>query len=71
MADEHDTTIPLIMPVDEALAFSQLLKRMSYSDCERLAARRSYYGKRAERDVMWSSVQSVQRQLAQAGFAPR
>jgi hypothetical protein len=71
MVNQEDITIPLAMPADEALAFSQLLKRLGYTDCERLADRKSYYGKRCERDVMWCSVQSVQRQLAQAGFAPR
>jgi hypothetical protein len=72
MRDENaDVLFQLAMPACEAIAFAQLLKRLGYSDCERLADRRACYGKCAECDVMWSSVQSVQRQFALAGFAPR
>jgi hypothetical protein len=71
MADQTHITIPLAMPADEALAFSQLLKRMSYGDCERLADRRSFYGRRSEADTMWCATQAEQRQFAVAGFCPR
>jgi hypothetical protein len=56
---------------DELMALAQMLKRMSFTDCERLADRKSYYGLHLERDVMWGAVQALQRQLAEAGFAPR
>ncbi len=72
MRDENgDIFFQLHMPADEAIAFAQLLKRLGYGDCERLADRKAFYGLRAECDVMWSSVQLVQRQFALAGFAPR
>ncbi len=56
---------------DELMALAQMLKRMTSTDCERLADRRSYYGIRREADVMWCVVQALQRQLAEAGYAPR
>src|SRR5262249_52041889 len=55
----------------EAMAFAQMLKRLGYEDCARLADRKAVYGKRAEADVMWCAIQSVQYQFAQAGYAPR
>jgi hypothetical protein len=58
-------------PADELMALAQMLKRMSFDDCERLANKRSFYGLRLERDVMWGAVQALQRQLAEAGFSPR
>jgi hypothetical protein len=56
---------------DEAMAFAQLLKRLGYEDCVRLSDRKVVYGRRHESDVMWSAVNSVQRQFATAGYAPR
>jgi hypothetical protein len=69
--DSTDILFHLAMPADEAMAFAQLLKRLGYDDCKRLSDRKAHYGLHSECDVMWSSVQSVQRQFAQAGFAPR
>ena len=56
---------------DELMALAQMLKRTSFDDCERLADKRSFYGLRLERDVMWGVVLELQRQLAEHGFAPR
>jgi hypothetical protein len=59
------------MPEDEARAFAQLLKRLGYEDCRRLSHQRTTYAGREESWVMWSAVQMVERQFAEAGFAPR
>ena len=69
--NDDDILLRIYVPGDEVLAFAQLLKRLTYSDCQRLVDRNSLYGKRAEGDVMWSAVQTVQHQLAWAGYAPR
>ena len=71
MADSEAITIPLRLPSDEALALAQLAKRIGYDDLIRYSSRHERYGKRLEIDVMWSAVNLVQRQLAEAGFAPR
>jgi len=74
MADSKPTTIaiPLNLPPDEADAFARLLKRTTYDDCARRSNRvRKYPDGRAELDVMWSAVQLVERQFAEAGFAQR
>jgi hypothetical protein len=74
MADSEPTiaTIPLRLPNDEAHAFANLLKRFHYSDTERFSSRTYRYSdNRAEADVMWSAVRTVERQFGEAGFAPR
>jgi hypothetical protein len=71
MADPEAITIPLCLPSDEAMALAQLAKRIGYEDLIRYSNRHELYGKRLEIDVMWSAVNIVQRQLAEAGFAPR
>jgi hypothetical protein len=73
MATDHTITIPLELPPDEAAALAQLVKRMTYEDCHNRADRHQRYGdrNRFEADVMWSAVCMLQRELAEAGFAPR
>jgi hypothetical protein len=70
MADS-DATIPLELPRDEAAALSQFVKRVDYDTCARFASPRATYHGRCEGDAMWSAICMLQRQLAEAGFAPR
>jgi hypothetical protein len=71
MAEPETITIPLRLPFDETAALSQLVKRVDYSTCNRFASVTTTYSGRSEGDVMWSAVCMLQRQLAEAGFAPR
>jgi len=71
MATDHTITIPLELLPDEAAALAQLVKRIGYNDCAKLADRHVTYNGRCEGDVMWSAVCMLQRELAEAGFAPR
>jgi hypothetical protein len=63
--------ISLDMPANELVALAQLVKRLDYGTCSRFASRSLTYGNRSEGDTMWSAVCLLQRQLADAGFAPR
>ena len=60
--------IVLALPRDEAMALAQMCKRFCYEDAERFADRHD--GGR-ERDAMLEGILSLQRGLAEAGFAPR
>jgi hypothetical protein len=60
--------IILELPVDEARALAQLVKRLGYDDAARLSSR---YDGGEERDAMLSGINRLQRALAEAGFAPR
>jgi hypothetical protein len=72
MANPEVITIPIDLPRDEATAFAELLKRMSYDDCLRRANRNKRYSDgREEADVMWSGLRHVENQFGEAGFAPR
>jgi hypothetical protein len=71
MAAQDVITIPLTMPFDEAAAMAQFVKRIDYETCNRFASVCYTYGARSEGDVMWSAICLLQRQLAEAGFAPR
>ncbi len=72
MADSTTITIPVDLPRDEACAFAELLKRMSYDDCLRRSNRNKRYSDgREEVDVMWSGLRLVETQFNEAGFAPR
>jgi hypothetical protein len=73
MAAQDTITIPLELPFDEAAALAQLVKRIGYDDCARLASKTVTYGpgRRFEAHVMWSAICMLQRELAEAGFAPR
>ena len=65
-------TLTLELPSsDEAVALAQLVKRVDYETVKRFASDRITYGGRSEADTMWSAVCALQRQLADAGFAPR
>ena len=71
MNDSSELPFRFYAAPDELMALAQMLKRMSFTDCERPADKRSFYGLRLERDVMWGAVLALQRQLAEAGYAPR
>lgn len=69
MADREAAIIPLELPLDEAEAFGQFVRRIDYDTCARFARIIARYGKRSECDVMWSAVRMLQHQLAEAGVA--
>jgi hypothetical protein len=73
MAESKPTTIaiPFELPPDEAAALAQFVKRVDYETCARFAGLNTTYNGRSEADVMWCAVCFLQRQLAEAGFAPR
>lgn len=72
MAEDNIIIISLHLPRNEADAFAQLLKRLSYSDCVARSNRlRQYPDGRQELDVMWSAIRLVERQFADVGLAPR
>jgi hypothetical protein len=72
MADQRPITIPLDFPSsDEVVALAQFVKRLDYETVVRFCDRKVLYGGRPEGDVAWSAICDVQRQLAEAGFAPR
>ena len=60
--------IVLELPDDQAIALAQMCKRFCYEDAERFANRHD--GGR-ERDAILEGILSLQRGLAEAGFAPR
>jgi hypothetical protein len=62
------TKVVVELPPDEAMALAQMVKRLRYDDAERLSSR---YDDGAERDLMLSGIDKLQRALAKAGFAPR
>jgi len=62
--------ISLRLPDDEALALAQIVKRVDFETCARFGSPTVNYGGRSEADTIWC-VNSFQRQLAEAGFAPR
>jgi hypothetical protein len=49
------------------------VKRVDYGTCARFASPTTTYchPPRTEGDVMWSAICMLQRQLGEAGFAPR
>jgi hypothetical protein len=71
MADLDVTAIPLELPKPEAAALAQFVKRVDYGTCCKFASPTATYDGRHECDVMWSGICILQRQLAEAGFAPR
>jgi len=60
--------IVLELPDDQAEALAQVCKRFCYEDAERFANRHD--GGR-ERDAILDGTSTLQRALAEAGFAPR
>jgi len=72
MATQETITIQITLPSsDEAVALAQLVKRIDYGTINRFASTTITYGGRTEADIMWSAVCALQRELAEAGFAPR
>jgi len=71
MAEPEAISIPLELPRDEAAALAQFVKRVDYETCVRFASPTTTYDGRSEGDVMWSAICMLQRQIAEAGFAPR
>ena len=64
--------IALRLPDDEAAALAQFVKRVDYETVNRFASPCTMYGNgRTEADTMWCAVCLLQRQLGEAGFAPR
>lgn len=63
--------IVLRLPAADALALALFCKRIDFETCVRFASVFTTYDGRAEADVIWSAVLSLQRQLAEAGYAPR
>jgi hypothetical protein len=68
---DGDYDVMLVIPETEAKALARLVGRIDYDTCNRFASVCHTYGNRSEADVMWSAICILQRQLAQAGFAPR
>ena len=60
--------IVLELPDDQAMALAQMVKRFTYDDAVRFADRHD--GGR-ERDALLDGTLTLQRALAEAGFAPR
>jgi hypothetical protein len=63
--------ISLDMPANELAALAQFVKRVDFNTCKRFASVSTTYDSRSEDDTMWSAVCLLQRQLADAGYAPR
>lgn len=57
--------VTLKLPESEAMAMAQFAKRVSRSDCQRLA------GDAAEADAMFDGLIMLKQALADAGYAPR
>jgi hypothetical protein len=60
--------IVLALPRDEAMALAQMCKRFCYEDAQRFA---DHHDGRLECDAMLDGMLTLQRALAEAGFAPR
>ena len=60
--------IPLELPADEAIALAQLTKRFTYDGAVRFA--NPHDGGR-ERNAILEGILSLQRALAESGYAPR
>jgi hypothetical protein len=63
--------IALGMRTNEATALAEFMTRLGYEDCTRFAASNVTYNGIPEADAIWSGLQTLQRALAEAGFAPR
>jgi hypothetical protein len=56
---------------DKARALAEFLSRIGFEDCARLASPTVTCDGISEADAIWSGVMTLQRGLADAGFAPR
>jgi hypothetical protein len=70
-SDNEQYDVMLVIPETEARAFAKLVASIDYDTCNRFASVCYTYGTRSEGDVMWSALCMIQRQLSEAGFAPR
>jgi hypothetical protein len=70
-SDDDEYDVMLVIPETEAKALAKLVGRIDYDTCNRFASVCFTYGNRSEGDVMWSAICMLQRQLGEAGFAPR
>jgi hypothetical protein len=71
MSDSQEYDVMIVIPETEARAFAKLVGRIDFDTCTRFASTTVNYNGRCEGDVMWSAVCLLQRQLADAGLAPR
>ncbi len=62
---EHLITLHVALPGNEAWALAQLLKRIGWSDCRRLAEDEE------QTRLMIAAAEQVRHALAEAGYAPR
>ena len=62
------TKIILELPPDEARALAQMVKRLGFDHCKRLASR---YDGGVEAEEMWAAIQKLQSALKDSGFNPR
>ncbi len=62
------TKIVLDLPPEQGHALAQMVKRLGYDDCRRLASR---YDGGEEAEEMWAAVQKLQSALKDSGFNPR
>ena len=60
--------VVLDLPLDEARALAQFVKRTGFDDCKRLASR---YDGGVEAEEMWAAIQKLQSALKDSGFNPR
>jgi hypothetical protein len=69
--DIHADMLVGDLPADEARALAEFLKRIGFEDCARFASHSVTYDGVSEADTISSGVLTLQRGLADAGFAPR
>jgi hypothetical protein len=59
------------LSADKARALAEFLGRIGLEDCARFASPTVTYDGVSEADTIWSGLLTLQRGLAEAGFAPR
>jgi hypothetical protein len=70
----HDIPADMLvgdMPAGQAMALAEFFNRIRFEDCVRFASPTVTYDGVSEADAIWSGVTTLQRGLAEAGFAPR
>ena len=70
----HDIPADMLvgdMPAGQAMALAEFFNRIRFEDCARFASPTVTYDGVSEADAIWSGVTTLQRGLADAGFAPR
>jgi hypothetical protein len=71
MSESQEYDVMIVIPETEARALAKLVGRIDFDTCHRFASITANYDGRCEADVMWCALCHLQRQLADAGFAPR